>query len=77
MSSPISCDQCYLEQEEVGYRDGSCLDPIDDETLLSNLHKRFKQDQIYVSTLPCLSLFYWLLYFEKLVSLFLSLHESL
>jgi hypothetical protein len=57
MSSPLptasstSCGQCYLEQQEdeQASRDASSLDPIDEESLLSNLHKRFKKDQIYVS----------------------------
>lgn len=53
MSSPsTSCGQCYLELDEVGSRDVCSLDCIDEEALLSNLHKRFKKDQIYVSISP-------------------------
>lgn len=36
-------------EEEIGSRDASNLDPLTEESLLTNFYQRFNRDQIYVS----------------------------
>lgn len=36
-------------EQEVGAWDSVLLDPLSEETFITNLHQRFKRDHIYVS----------------------------
>ena len=34
--------------QEVGETDATIIEPLNEDTLIANLHQRFKRDQIYV-----------------------------
>ena len=48
-SAPSASDQ------DQGCPDLSLLDPMTEDSLIENLYRRFKRDQIYVSSSACLN----------------------